>query len=137
MPSRRSSGSSAASGSRVHSEYSVCRAVSGWMAWARRIVSGLASDRPMWSTLPWPARSARAPAVSSMGVSGSTRKPAHPRLTSYRRGADPPAPHGRPIRISLARGRERTAAYGRELDGARFSGVPGLVLPTSCFVAKN
>ena len=40
MPSWRSSGSSSASGSRVHSEYSVCRAATGWTAWARRIVSG-------------------------------------------------------------------------------------------------
>ena len=35
------------------------------------------------------------------------------------------------------RGRERTAAYGRELDSARFSGVHVLVLLSACFVARN
>ena len=30
----------------------VCSAVIGWMAWARRIVSGAASDSPRWRTLP-------------------------------------------------------------------------------------
>ena len=39
MPSSRSSGSTPASGSRVHSEYSDCSAVIGWTAWARRMVS--------------------------------------------------------------------------------------------------
>ena len=67
MPSSRSSGSSSASGSRVHSEYSVCSAVIGWTAWARRIVSGPASDRPMCRTLPSATSSARAPTVSSIG----------------------------------------------------------------------
>src|SRR5207302_7714653 len=45
-------GSSSASGSRVHREYSVCRAAIGCTAWARRIVSGPASDRPMCRILP-------------------------------------------------------------------------------------
>ena len=43
----RSNGSSSAPGSRVHSEYSVCRAATGCTAWARRIVARLASDKPM------------------------------------------------------------------------------------------
>ena len=37
MPSSSSVGSTSASGSRHHSEYSLCRAVTGWTAWARRI----------------------------------------------------------------------------------------------------
>ena len=40
MPSSRSSGRSSSSGSRLHSEYSVCSAATGWTAWARRIVVG-------------------------------------------------------------------------------------------------
>ena len=46
MPSSRSSGSSSASGSRVHSEYSVCSAATGCTAWARRIVSGAGLGQP-------------------------------------------------------------------------------------------
>ena len=71
MPSWRSSGSSSASGSRVHKEYSVCSAATGCTAWARRIVSGPASDNPMLRTLPSATSSARVPTVSSMGVFGS------------------------------------------------------------------
>ena len=59
MPSSRRTGSTFGSGSRVHSEYSDCRAVTGWTAWARRIVSAPASDRPMWRILPAVTSSAR------------------------------------------------------------------------------
>ncbi len=52
MPSSRIVGRISASSSRVHSEYSVCSAVIGCVAWARRIVSGFASLRPMWRILP-------------------------------------------------------------------------------------
>ena len=52
IPSSRQVGSTPFSGSRDHSEYSVWTAVIGWTAWARRIVSGAASLRPMWRTLP-------------------------------------------------------------------------------------
>ena len=59
MPSSRSSGRARPSGSRVR-EYSVCSAAIGCTAWARRIVSGPASDRPMCRTFPRPpARPAR------------------------------------------------------------------------------
>ncbi len=54
-------------------EYSVCSAATGCTAWARRMVAGPASDRPMWRTFPSATRSARVPTVSSMGVFGSTR----------------------------------------------------------------
>src|SRR5690606_11956199 len=37
---------------RVHIEYSDCTALTGSTAWARRIVLGLASDRPKCSTFP-------------------------------------------------------------------------------------
>ena len=73
MPSSRSTGSVLASGSRVHSEYSDCSAVIGWTAWARRMVSGPASDRPTWRILPSVTSSASVPTVSSMGTFGSTR----------------------------------------------------------------
>jgi hypothetical protein len=45
MPSSRSTGRIPASTSRVQSEYSVCSALTGWTAWARRIVSGPTSDK--------------------------------------------------------------------------------------------
>ena len=38
IPSSSSVGRISASGSRHHSEYSLCRAVTGWTAWARRMV---------------------------------------------------------------------------------------------------
>src|SRR5438270_10823009 len=47
MPSSRVSGSTSASGSRVHREYSDCSAATGWTAWARRMVARPAADRPM------------------------------------------------------------------------------------------
>src|SRR3954467_6817513 len=59
MPSSRSSGRISASTSRVHSEYSVCRALTGCTACARRMVSGLASDRPMCRILPSATSSAK------------------------------------------------------------------------------
>ncbi len=73
MPSSAVSGSSSSSGSRDHSEYSVCSAWIGWTACARRIVSGAASDRPRKRTLPCRTSSAIAPTVSSIGTFGSTR----------------------------------------------------------------
>ena len=73
MPSSRSTGRTFGSGSRVHKEYSDCRAVTRCTACARRIVSGPASDMPMWRILPSATSSARVPTVSSIGVFGSTR----------------------------------------------------------------
>ena len=73
MPSSRQVASTPASGSRVHSEYSLCTAAIGCTACARRIVSGLASDRPSVRTLPSLTSAAIAPTVSSIGTSGSTR----------------------------------------------------------------
>ena len=61
------------SGSRHHSEYSLWSAVTGWTAWARRIVSTPASESPKWRTFSSPIRSLTAPATSSIGTSGSTR----------------------------------------------------------------
>lgn len=58
---------------RVHSEYSLWSAVTGWTACARRMVSVPASDSPKWATLPAATRSATVPATSSMGTPGSTR----------------------------------------------------------------
>ena len=54
MPSSSSVGSISCSGSRHHSEYSLCSAVTGWTACARRIVCTPASDRPKCFTLPCP-----------------------------------------------------------------------------------
>ncbi len=73
MFSSRSTGSTRASGSRVNSEYSDWTAVTGWTAWARRMVPGPASERPMYRILPAATSSDSAPTVSSIGVSGSTR----------------------------------------------------------------
>ena len=52
MPSSARAGRTSASGRRHHSEYSLCTAVTGWTAWARRIVPAAASDRPKCLTLP-------------------------------------------------------------------------------------
>lgn len=38
--------------SRVQRDHSICTAVIGWTAWARLMVSGLASDRPIYLTFP-------------------------------------------------------------------------------------
>ena len=73
MPSSRQVGRISASGSRAKTEYSVCSAVIGWTAWARRIVSGAASLRPRCFTLPASTSSAIAPTVSSISTFGSTR----------------------------------------------------------------
>ena len=70
MPSSRSVGRISSSRSRVHSEYSDCRAVIGCVACARRIVAASASDSPRWATLPAATSSAIAPTVSSMARSG-------------------------------------------------------------------
>ena len=67
---RARSAGSPSSGSRVHSEYSVCSAAIGCTACARRIVVGAASDRPRKRTLPARTSSAIAPTVSSIGTSG-------------------------------------------------------------------
>ena len=52
---------------------SIWTSATGCTAWARRIVSAPASDRPRWLT--WPARisSTIAPTVSSIGTAVSTR----------------------------------------------------------------
>ena len=55
-----------------HSEYSLCRAVTGWTAWARRIVCGPASDRPKCCTFGLDQVLDRS-ATSSIATSGSTR----------------------------------------------------------------
>src|SRR6059058_4331807 len=47
MPSSRQASSTAISGLRVQSEYSVWTAVTGCTAWALRMVPALTSDRPM------------------------------------------------------------------------------------------
>ena len=69
MPSSRTVGRISSSGSRLHSEYSVCSAAIGCTACARRIVAGAASDKPRKRTLPARTSSAIAPTVSSIGVS--------------------------------------------------------------------
>ncbi len=61
------------SGSRLHSEYSLCTAAIGWTPCARRRVSGLTSERPRWRTFPSFTSPAMAPTVSSIGVLASTR----------------------------------------------------------------
>ena len=73
MPSSARVGSTSGSGSRVHNEYSLCTAVTGWTAWARRMVAAPASDSPKWRTLPACTSSPTVPATSSTGTSGSTR----------------------------------------------------------------
>ena len=73
MPSSASVGRTSCSGARNHSEYSLCSAVTGWTACARRMVRGDPSDRPKWPTLPSAISSRTAPATSSIGTSGSTR----------------------------------------------------------------
>ena len=52
IPSSSSVGSTSASGSLHHSEYSLWSAVTGWTACARRIVCTPASERPKCLTLP-------------------------------------------------------------------------------------
>ena len=52
MPSSSSVGRISASGSLHHSEYSLCRAVTGWTACARRMTCTPASERPKCLTLP-------------------------------------------------------------------------------------
>src|SRR4051812_37974787 len=73
MPSSSSVGRISRSGSRHHKEYSLCSAVTGCTAWARRTVFAPASDRPKYFTLPSRIRSPTVPATSSIGTSGSTR----------------------------------------------------------------
>jgi len=59
--------------SALQSEYSLWSAVTGWTAWARRIVFAPASERPKCLTLPFWISSFTAPATSSIGTDGSTR----------------------------------------------------------------
>lgn len=73
MPRATHVGSTSGSGSRVHSEYSLCTAVTGCTAWARRMVCALASESPKQRTLPSWTSSPTVPATSSIGTSGSTR----------------------------------------------------------------
>ena len=70
MPSSSSVGSTSSSGSRHHSEYSLCSAVTGCTACARRIVCTPASDSPKCLTLPSRISSFTAPATSSIGTFG-------------------------------------------------------------------
>src|SRR5574338_429295 len=71
MPNSSNVGSISTSGSRHHSEYSLCKAVTRWTACARRIVCAPASDRPKCRTLPCAIKSETAPATSSIGTYGS------------------------------------------------------------------
>jgi hypothetical protein len=73
MPSSARTAMIPASGSRQNSEYSICSAVTGWTACARRMVRALASDRPKYRTLPAATSYATVPAMSSIGTCGSTR----------------------------------------------------------------
>ena len=57
----------------LQSEYSLCRAVTGWTACARRMFCTPASERPKCRTLPAWISSFTAPATSSIGTFGSTR----------------------------------------------------------------
>jgi hypothetical protein len=72
-PSSSRVGTICSSGSRHHSEYSDCSAVTGCTAWARRIVRAPASERPKCPALPSSISSLTVPATSSIGTSGSTR----------------------------------------------------------------
>src|SRR4030095_3137905 len=71
IPSSRQVGRISSSIPRETSEYSICRSATGWVACARRIVSGPTSDRPTWRTYPASTSSAIAPTVSSLGTAGS------------------------------------------------------------------
>ena len=73
MPSSPSRGITSASAARCRKEYSLCRAVTGWTAWARAMVSVPASESPKCLTFPAATSSPTAPATSSTGTSGSTR----------------------------------------------------------------
>ncbi|MCY1377290.1 hypothetical protein D9M69_648540 [compost metagenome] len=73
MPNSRQVSSTAISGLRVHREYSVCTAVMGCTACARRKVGADTSERPMAWILPARTRSLKAPTLSSMGTCLSQR----------------------------------------------------------------
>jgi hypothetical protein len=73
IPSSSRVGRIFSSGFRVHSEYSLWSAVTGWTACARRIVFAPASERPKCRTLPSWMSSLTVPATSSIGTFGSTR----------------------------------------------------------------
>lgn len=73
MPSSSRVGMISSSGRRYQSEYSLCRAVTGWTACARLIVPAAASDMPKCRTLPPSISSFTVPATSSIGTFGSTR----------------------------------------------------------------
>ena len=75
MPSSSQAASTPLSStSRVHSEYSLCTAVTGWTAWARRMVCGARFGQAV-SAAPCPRAisSLSVPATSSIGTLGSTR----------------------------------------------------------------
>jgi hypothetical protein len=72
-PSSRQVGRIASSTSRVKIEYSLCTALIGNTAQARRSVAAEHSESPRKRTLPASTNPAMAPTVSSIGVSGSTR----------------------------------------------------------------
>ncbi len=69
-PARGRCGGIPASGSRLHSEYSVCTAAIGCTLQARRSVTSRSSDRPIWRILPSLTRSAIVPTTSSTGYRG-------------------------------------------------------------------
>ena len=73
MPSSSSVGRISSSGSRHHSEYSLCSAVTGWTAWARRMVLHAGLGQAEVPDLALPIRSLTVPATSSIGTFGSTR----------------------------------------------------------------
>ena len=73
IPSSWSVGRISCSGSRHHSEYSLCSAVTGCTACARRIVAAPASERPKCFTFPSAISSRIVPATSSIGTLLSTR----------------------------------------------------------------
>ena len=73
IPSSSSVEDDLASGSRQHREYSLCSAVTGWTAWARRIVCTPARTVRNASPCRPAISSLTVPATSSIGTSGSTR----------------------------------------------------------------
>lgn len=73
IPSSSSVGNIRVSGSRHHMAYSLCTAVTGSTACARRIVLALASDSPQCFTLPSRINAFTVSATSSIGTFGSGR----------------------------------------------------------------
>lgn len=73
IPSSSSTVRTSFSGVRHIRKYSLCMAVTGQTAGARRMVSGLTSHRPKCFALPSRIRSETVPAISSIGTCGSKR----------------------------------------------------------------